>query len=65
VPSFSFYSNPQTIIEGGFKPLFADINLKDFTINKEELEYLIKKYIGKIAAIMFVSPFNFPIEIKT
>ena len=65
MPSFSFYSNPQTIIEGGFKPLFVDINLKDFSINKEELKYLIKKYLGKIAAIMFVSPFNFPIEIKT
>jgi len=65
VPSFSFYSNPQTIIEGGFEPLFVDINLKDFSINKEELEYLLKKYRGKIAAIMFVSPFGFPIEIKT
>jgi dTDP-4-amino-4,6-dideoxygalactose transaminase len=64
LPSYSFYSNPQSIIQAGFDPLFVDINLTDFSIDQKQLELLIKRYKNKIAAIMFVSPYGFPINIK-
>ena len=64
VPSFSFYSNPQSIIQAGFEPLFVDINLNDFSIDQTKLEIIINKFKNKIAAIMFVSPYGFPINIK-
>ena len=64
VPSYSFYSNPQSIIQAGFEPLFVDINLEDFSIDIKKLEILISKFKNKIAAIMFVSPFGCPTDIQ-
>jgi dTDP-4-amino-4,6-dideoxygalactose transaminase len=63
LPSFCFYSNPQAIIQSGFEPYFADINLDNFTLNEKEIEKIIKNTNSNVAAIMFVSPMGFPISI--
>ena len=54
-PSFSFYSNPLTIIDAGFKPIFVDINEKDLTLDLNVTKKIIKKN-KDIAFIMIVSP---------
>jgi len=63
LPSFSFYSNPQAIIQSGFEPYFADINLNNFSLQDEEIEKIIEDTNNNVAAIMFVSPMGFPISI--
>lgn len=64
VPSFSFYANPQSIIQAGFEPYFIDINLKDYTIDLDLLFRTLKRIKNEVAAIMFVSPFGYPLDIK-
>lgn len=61
-PSFSFYSNPLSIIDSGFKPYFVDISSNDLVINFK----LVKQILSKkkdIAFLMVVSPFGHPIDI--
>jgi len=63
VPSYSFQSNPQAILQSGFEPIFMDIKVKDLCMDCEQIDIAFKKYKKKIAAIMFVSPFGYPISI--
>ena len=62
-PSFSFYSNPLSIIDSGFKPYFVDINTDNLVIDLK----LVKKILSKkndIAFLMVVSPFGYPVDIE-
>tara|TARA_Y100000816_G_scaffold292235_1_gene286525 strand:+ start:285 stop:1367 length:1083 start_codon:yes stop_codon:yes gene_type:complete len=62
-PSFSFYSNPLSIIDSGFKPYFVDINANNLVIDLK----LVKKILSKnndIAFLMVVSPFGYPVDIE-
>ena len=63
-PSFAFYSDVNNILSNGFKPLFVDINKDDLTLDDNLLDKIIKEKKGKIAAILFVSPFGYPIPVK-
>jgi dTDP-4-amino-4,6-dideoxygalactose transaminase len=63
VPSFSFSSNIHSIINSGFEPIFLDVNLKDWSLSHLEITKQIKKN-KKIAGILIVSPFGYPIDIE-
>ncbi len=62
-PSFSFYSNPLSIIDTGFKPFFVDISQNNLTIDFDKVETILKKR-ADIAFLMVVSPFGIPIDLK-
>jgi dTDP-4-amino-4,6-dideoxygalactose transaminase len=62
VPSYSFHSNPQAILQSGFEPIFMDINIENLCLDDSQISFAFKKY-RSIAAIMFVSPFGYPIDI--
>lgn len=62
VPSYSFQSNPQSILQSGFEPIFIDINIKNLCFDDSQISVAFKKY-RNIAAMMFVSPFGYPIDI--
>lgn len=62
VPSYSFQSNPQSILQSGFEPIFMDINIENLCLDDSQISFAFKKY-RSIAAIMFVSPFGYPINI--
>ncbi len=62
-PSFSFYSNPLSIIDSGFKPYFVDIKKNDLIIDFD----LVKKTLSKknnIAFLMVTSPLGYPVDIE-
>ena len=42
-PSFSFPSDIHSIINSGFKPIFVDINLEDWSASTKEIVKQIKK----------------------
>tara|TARA_Y100000816_G_scaffold167410_1_gene119996 strand:- start:7808 stop:8887 length:1080 start_codon:yes stop_codon:yes gene_type:complete len=62
-PSFSFYSNPLSIIDSGFKPFFVDISRNNLTIDFDKVEKILKKRTD-VAFLMVVSPFGIPIDLK-
>ncbi len=62
-PSFSFYSNPLSIIDSGFKPYFVDINNNDLVINFNLVRQILSKK-NDIAFLMIVSPFGYPVDIE-
>ena len=62
-PSFSFYSNPLSIIDSGFKPFFVDISHNNLTIDFDKVEKILKKR-ADVAFLMVVSPFGIPIDLK-
>lgn len=62
-PSFSFYSNPLSIIDSGFKPFFVDISQNNLTIDFIKVEKILKRRTD-IAFLMVVSPFGIPIDLK-
>jgi dTDP-4-amino-4,6-dideoxygalactose transaminase len=62
VPSYSFQSNPQSILQSGFEPIFVDINKENLSLEDSQIDLALKKY-KSIAAVMFVSPFGYPINI--
>jgi dTDP-4-amino-4,6-dideoxygalactose transaminase len=64
VPSYSFQANPQAILQSGFEPIFMDIKVEDLCMDYEQIDTVFKKYKKNIAAIMFVSPFGYPISIN-
>jgi dTDP-4-amino-4,6-dideoxygalactose transaminase len=64
VPSYSFQSNPQSILQSGFEPLFLDIDKSNLCMDDRQIDAAFKKYKNNIAAIMFVSPFGYPININ-
>jgi len=63
VPSFCFQSNPQSILQSGFEPIFLDINRKDLCLDETQINLALKKY-KNVAGIMYVSPFGYPIDIN-
>ena len=64
VPSYSFQSNPQSILQAGFEPIFVDINIDNLCFDDKQISLAFKKYKKNIAAIMFISPFGYPIDIN-
>lgn len=63
VPSFSFNSNPLSILQAGFEPIFLDICKSSLCLAENQIVEAFQKYRTKIAAIMFVSPFGYPLSI--
>ena len=63
-PSFAFFSDANNIFNNGFKPYFVDINKHDLTYDKDLLEKVIDKKKNQIAAILYVSPFGYPIPLQ-
>ena len=64
VPSYSFQSGPLSILQAGFEPIFVDINISNLCLDEKQISLAFKKYEKSIAAIMFVSPFGYPIDIN-
>jgi dTDP-4-amino-4,6-dideoxygalactose transaminase len=64
IPSFSFASDVQSIINAGFQPIFIDIDLEHWTVLENEIIKQIKNY-DNIAGIIVVSPFGYPVNIKS
>ena len=64
VPSYSFQSNPQSILQSGFEPIFIDVNKENLCLDDKGISLVLRKYRSRIAAIMFISPFGYPIEIN-
>ena len=63
LPSFSFASDAQSILNAGFTPLFLDIDFETLVID----EKLIFKKLRKnknIAGAIIVSPFGYPVNIE-
>lgn len=58
---FTFASTTHAIVSNKLKPVFCDINLKDFTIDVEKIEELIT---DKTCAIIPVHVFGYPCDIK-
>ena len=63
-PSFAFHSDVNNIFNNGLKPYFVDINKNNLTFDYNLLKKIIIKNKKKIAAILFVSPFGYPIPNK-
>ena len=63
-PSFAFFSDVNNILSNGFKPYFVDINNFNLTYNTDLLNKVITKNKKKIAAILYVSPFGYPVSFK-
>ncbi len=59
---FTFVSTIEAIMYLGAKPVFADINLKSYNIDKEEI---LKKITSKTKAILPVHLFGNPVDIKS
>jgi dTDP-4-amino-4,6-dideoxygalactose transaminase len=58
---FTFASTTHAIVSNKLKPVFCDINLKDFTIDVEKIEELIT---DKTCAIIPVHVFGYPCDVK-
>lgn len=58
---FTFASTTHAIVSNNLKPVFCDINLKDFTIDVEKIEELIT---DKTCAIIPVHVFGYPCDVK-
>jgi dTDP-4-amino-4,6-dideoxygalactose transaminase len=63
-PSFAFFADANNIFNNGFKPYFVDINKYDLTYDNNLLKKVIEKKKNLIAAIVYVSPFGYPIPIQ-
>jgi dTDP-4-amino-4,6-dideoxygalactose transaminase len=63
VPSYSFNSNPLSILQAGFEPIFLDISRSNLCLDDKQIIEAFKKYKKDIAAVMFVSPFGYPISL--
>ena len=63
-PSLAFFSDVNNILSNGFKPYFVDINNFDLTYNEDLLNNVVTKNKNKIAAILYVSPFGYPVSLK-
>ena len=59
---FTFVSTIEAIMYLGAKPVFADINLESYNIDKEEI---LKKITKKTKAILPVHLFGNPVDIKS
>jgi len=44
VPATTWMTNVAPIIQSGFKPIFCDINLKNFSFDEEELKYIATQH---------------------
>ena len=64
VPSFSFASNPLSIVSSGLKPFFVDIDKDTLEMDYNDANMVIEKNRKNIAAIMICSPFGYPIDIN-
>ena len=62
-PSYSFFSNPLSIVDAGFEPIFVDINEKDLILDFDLTQKILKKN-KDIAFIMIVSPFGHKISVN-
>lgn len=58
---FTFASTAHAIVSNNLKPVFCDINLKNFTIDVEKIEALIT---DKTCAIIPVHVFGYPCNVK-
>lgn len=56
---FTFFAPTETIINAGFKPVYADINLNDYNISVKSIETKINK---KTIGILPVHIFGYPCE---
>ena len=67
VPSYTWISTASSVVECGFKPLFCDVNIDTFLIDKKNIEETIK-YAKKnkliIGAIISVDLFGNPVDYK-
>ena len=63
-PSFAFHSDVNSILNNGLIPFFVDIKNDDLILEENLLNRIIKKKKNQIAAILFVSPFGYPIPVK-
>jgi len=57
---FTFASTTHAIVNSGLKPVFADININDFTIDVKKIEDLITE---KTVAILPVHIFGYPADV--
>jgi len=62
VPSFSFIATTSPVIHVGAKPVFVDINLKNYTMDSREVE---KKISRKTKAIIPVHLFGHPADMDS
>ncbi len=63
IPSFSFASNPLSILSSGLKPYFVDIDPHSLEMDYKDADQVIRKNRKNIAAIMICSPFGYPINL--
>ena len=67
VPSYTWISTASSVVECGFKPLFCDVNINTFLIDKKNIEETIKfakKNKLKVGAIISVDLFGNPVDYK-
>jgi dTDP-4-amino-4,6-dideoxygalactose transaminase len=64
VPSYSFASDPQAIIQSGLKPFFVDINLNNYEMDYEDVKKILNQNSSKFAAILICSPFGYPVNME-
>ncbi len=60
-PSFTFPATSNSVILGGARPVFCDVDLDTFNISSEKIKKLITK---KTKAIMPVSEFGLPADLE-
>jgi len=67
VPSYTWISTASSVVECGFKPLFCDVNIDTFLIDKKNIEETIghaKKNRLTVGAIISVDLFGNPVDYK-
>tara|TARA_B100000787_G_C16185405_1_gene294346 strand:- start:486 stop:1601 length:1116 start_codon:yes stop_codon:yes gene_type:complete len=68
VPSYTWISTASSVVECGFRPLFCDVNIDTFVMDKKNIEQTIKfakKNKLTVGAIISVDLFGNPVDYKT
>jgi len=64
LPAYSYAATLMPVLSNNLYPVFADINLKTFTIDMKDVRRKIAEYGNKIKAIMPVHMFGVPCDMK-
>ena len=65
VPSYTWISTASSVVESGLKPIFCDVNIDSFVIDKENLKKCIKFAKNKnykVSALISVDLFGNPVD---
>jgi len=64
VPSWTFAATPHAARAAGLIPWFIDVDRRTWALNPEHVTEMLKRMPGPVSALIVVSPFGAPIDVK-